>query len=140
MLSGSSDYLWNASLLAIPAGIVLVAVALRRRTVPFVLAAVACCGLVLLRTIPAGNRIALLPFLLGVAMVVYLYAQLVFAGSFWLVIVGLRDGPGDTVVLGAFLCLPLFAMLVFASRRSQLPRGRTPGTTSFLTTKTGRAG
>ena len=307
VLSGSSDYLWNASLLAVPAGIVLVAVALRRPTVPFVLAAVACCGLVLLRTVPAGNRISLLPFLVGVAMVVYLYrmrrprfvtlvgvalvalfasyllvvarypdtrettgdsiawafrdpsrifspitrgpdaeqalvlagaltaipselpfkygkavvgdllvrpvprelwggkpippirevtaevypgvppgfnfaystllffywdfgvlgvaagmalfglgarllyellmrepgsafAQLVYAGSFWLVIVGLRDGPVDTAVLGAFLCLPLFAMLVFASRRSQLPRGRTPGRMSFLTTKTGRAG
>ena len=70
--SGSSDYLWKASLLILPAAFVIAGMVVRRPRTPLLLAGIALTALALLRTVPAGNRIVLLPFLGGIFMLVYL--------------------------------------------------------------------
>ncbi len=72
LLHGSSTYLWNASALVVPAALVLVALALRERSLPVALGAVSVLGLALYRTVPIGSRLALLPLLGGLFVFVYL--------------------------------------------------------------------
>jgi hypothetical protein len=55
-------YLWSASLVLVPATVVIVAIAWERRSAKLLAVAVLLAGLVLLRAVPLGNRIALLPF------------------------------------------------------------------------------
>lgn len=72
VLTNTSSYLWYGSLLLIPASLVFLGLALRRRRGAFIAGAVIFGGLGLLRTIPTGNRLALLVFVGGAVVFVYL--------------------------------------------------------------------
>jgi hypothetical protein len=48
-------------------------------------------------------------------------AQLVFAACLWLVVIGARNDPVDTLVLGTFLVGPVVAVAFHASRRASRP-------------------
>lgn len=73
ILHGSSTYLWYGSTLIVPAALLSAALALRERHMVLTLLALAVSALALLRIVPVGNRILLLP-LLGGALV-YLYVR-----------------------------------------------------------------
>lgn len=68
----ASLYPWSASLMLVPATVAIVFAALQTRKLLFVLASVFLSSLVLLRTVPGGDRIALLPFLGGLFVLFYL--------------------------------------------------------------------
>jgi hypothetical protein len=68
----ASLYPWAASLMLVPATIAIVFTALQTRKLLFVLASVFLSSLVLLRTVPGGDRIALLPFLGALFVLFYL--------------------------------------------------------------------
>jgi hypothetical protein len=69
-VAGTTFYLWYSFFLLVPAALVLVAVGLERRRKLLLLAGFAFGALFLLRTVPLGARIAILP-LLGGAFVFY---------------------------------------------------------------------
>jgi hypothetical protein len=69
-VAGTTFYLWYSFFLLVPATLVLVAVGLERRRKVLLLAGLAFGALFLLRTVPLGARIAILP-LLGGAFVFY---------------------------------------------------------------------
>jgi hypothetical protein len=69
-VTGTTFYLWYSFFLLVPATLVLVAVGLERRRKALLLAGLAFGALFLLRTVPLGARIAILP-LLGGAFVFY---------------------------------------------------------------------
>ncbi|MGH3134087.1 MAG: O-antigen polymerase [Gaiellaceae bacterium] len=71
LLQSSSTYVWYGSLLFAPAGVVLVALALRERSAPLGVLAAAVVALALLRTLPVGGRIVLLPMVGGIFVVAY---------------------------------------------------------------------
>jgi hypothetical protein len=68
----ASLYPWAASLMLVPATVAIVFIALQTRKLLFVLASVFLSSLVLLRTVPGGDRIALLPFLGALFVLFYL--------------------------------------------------------------------
>lgn len=72
VLTNTSTYLWYGSLLLIPASLAFFALALRRRRSGFVAAAAIFGSVALLRTIPTGNRLALLVYVGGAVVFVYL--------------------------------------------------------------------
>jgi hypothetical protein len=72
LIDSSSLYLWWASLLVIPAALVAYATALATRRPVAILVTLFLVALVLLRTIPAGNRTFLLIFLGGGIVLTYL--------------------------------------------------------------------
>jgi hypothetical protein len=72
VLTDTSTYLWYGSLLLIPASLAFFALALRRSRTVFVAGAATFGSLALLRTIPTGNRLALLVFLGGAVVFLYL--------------------------------------------------------------------
>jgi len=69
-LASPSFYPWAASFILVPATIVVAAVAEARRSWHFALLAVPLAGALLLRAVPTGNRLLLLPFL-GALFVLY---------------------------------------------------------------------
>jgi hypothetical protein len=69
-LAAPSFYPWAASFVVVPSAIVVVAVAWARRSWRFALFALALSGAVLLRALPTGNRLLLLPFV-GALFVLY---------------------------------------------------------------------
>jgi hypothetical protein len=71
VLSGSSTYIVNASLLVAPAALVLTALAIRRPSSPLVVAASLALVLALVRLLPTGGRIVLLPLLGGIFVFVF---------------------------------------------------------------------
>jgi hypothetical protein len=71
LLQSSSAYVVYGSLLVGPAAVVFTALALRDRKPWIIAAAVACLGLTLVRVLPAGGRIVLLPILGSIAVLVY---------------------------------------------------------------------
>lgn len=71
-VQGSTYYLWNAFYLLVPVAFVLTAVGLIRRRRLLVVAGVLFGGAFLLRTLPLGDRIGLLPFLGGAFVLYYL--------------------------------------------------------------------
>ena len=64
-VAGTTFYLWYSFFLLVPATLVLVAVGLERRRKALLAIALALGGLFLLRTVPLGARIALLPLIGG---------------------------------------------------------------------------
>jgi hypothetical protein len=70
LLRESSTYLWYGSLLVAPAFLLLAAFAARRRSAWLAAAAAATLGLTLVRTVPLGSRIVLLP-ILGALLVLF---------------------------------------------------------------------
>jgi hypothetical protein len=66
-------YLWMSYLFLIPAAMVFLAVALRKRSGALIAAFVCLAVLVLLRGIPLGHRMALLPLLGGIFVLVYIH-------------------------------------------------------------------
>lgn len=71
ILGQSSSYVVTASLLFVPAAVVLTALALRDRTPQLAIGAVLLMLLALLRIAPSGARIVLLPFLGGILVLFY---------------------------------------------------------------------
>jgi hypothetical protein len=85
----ASMYAWFLVLVTIPAALVLVRVALERRTMRLIGVASAFVALVLVQSVPFGSRITLLPFVGGLFVLVYLrrasrpaVATLVIVGAF----------------------------------------------------------
>ena len=70
-LQSSTAYVVYGSVLVGPAAVVFAALALRDRKPWIVAAAIACLGLTLVRVLPAGGRIVLLPILGSIAVLVY---------------------------------------------------------------------
>jgi hypothetical protein len=70
-VGGTSFYLWYSFFLIVPATLFLLAVGLERRRKLFVLAALALTSFFLLRTVPLGARIAILPLVGGVIVLHY---------------------------------------------------------------------
>jgi hypothetical protein len=68
----ASMYLWFAFFLLVPATLVLLAIAFERRHIPLIAVSVCLAALFLARSVPLGSRIALLPFLGGLFVLVYL--------------------------------------------------------------------
>jgi hypothetical protein len=73
LIRGSSTYLWYGSLLVIPASLASVALALRTRAPLAVVTAVAFTAVALVRTVPVGDRMALLVF--GGGLLVFAYVR-----------------------------------------------------------------
>jgi len=71
-VAGTTFYLWYSFFLLVPATLVLVAVGLERRRRLVLLAGLAFGALFLLRTVPLGARIAMLPLLGGAFVFFYL--------------------------------------------------------------------
>jgi len=71
LLKDSSTYVWYGSLLFVPAAFVLIGLTMRARTPLLAGAAVAVSALALLRLVPTGDRIALLPLLGGLFVLAY---------------------------------------------------------------------
>ena len=71
VLDDSSTYLWYGSWLLAPASLLLVGVAVRRRSWSLAVLAAVVLALTLVRTIPLGSRIVLLPLVGGIAVLVY---------------------------------------------------------------------
>jgi hypothetical protein len=71
-IATTTFYLWYSSLLLVPAALVLLAVGLERRERILIFAAIALGSVFLLRTLPLGDRIAILPFLGGLFAFHYL--------------------------------------------------------------------
>ena len=71
-VAGTTFYLWYSFFLLVPATLVLVAVGLERRRKALVLAGLAFGALFLLRTVPLGARIAMLPLFGGAFVFFYL--------------------------------------------------------------------
>lgn len=71
-VAGTTFYLWYSFFLLVPATLVLVAVGLERRRKVLLLAGLAFGALFLLRTVPLGARIAILPLLGGAFVFSYL--------------------------------------------------------------------
>jgi hypothetical protein len=71
-VTGTTFYLWYSFFLLVPATLVLVAIGIERRRKLLLLAGFAFGALFLLRTIPLGARIALLPLLGGAFVFFYL--------------------------------------------------------------------
>jgi hypothetical protein len=92
LLRGSSTYVWYGSLLFAPATVVLVALALRERSARLGILAAAVLALALLRTLPVGGRIVLLPMLGGIFVLAYV----------------IRERRPPTRVLAAIAVLSLF--------------------------------
>ena len=72
LLDSTSTYIWYGSLLLAPAALVLLALAVRSRTFGLCAAASAVIALALVRLVPVGGRIVLLPLLGGMFALVYL--------------------------------------------------------------------
>jgi hypothetical protein len=68
----TSFYLWYSSFLLVPATVTLLATGLERRRKVLIFAAVAFGAVFLLRTVPVGARIAILPLIGGVFVLYYL--------------------------------------------------------------------
>lgn len=71
-IATTTFYLWYSSLLLVPATLLLLAIGLERRQKALILTAIALGGVFLLRTLPLGARIAVLPFLGGLFAFYYL--------------------------------------------------------------------
>jgi hypothetical protein len=71
LLLGSSAYVVYGSVLIGPAAVVFTGLALRDRQPLIVAAAIACLGLTLVRVLPAGGRVVLLPVLGSIVVLVY---------------------------------------------------------------------
>ena len=71
-ISETSTYVLNMSLLFVPAALVLAALALRRRSPLFVAVATGVLALALVRVLPSGGRVVLLPLLGGIFVLAYL--------------------------------------------------------------------
>jgi hypothetical protein len=71
LLKGSSTYVWYGSLLFAPAAFVLIGLTMRARTPLLAAAAAGVSTLALVRLVPVGTRIALLPLLGGVFVLAY---------------------------------------------------------------------
>jgi len=75
LLEDSTNYLWWASLLVVPAALLSFAVAVVDRRPATTAAAALLVGVALVRTVPIGNRTFLLVLLGGIAVLVYLNRQ-----------------------------------------------------------------
>jgi hypothetical protein len=75
LLEETSTYVWYGSLLLAPAALVLVALALRERTLVLCVAAAIVLALALVRVVPVGGRIVLLPLLGGLLVLVYVMRE-----------------------------------------------------------------
>ena len=98
-LSNSSTYLVNASLLFVPASFVLIALAMRSRTRFQLIAASIVLGLALVRVLPAGGRITLLPLLGGLFVLAYVMRN---RRPTWSVLAA----AGLIALLGSYLIVP----------------------------------
>jgi hypothetical protein len=92
-IATTTFYLWYSSFLLVPAALVLLAVGLERRQRTLIFVAVALGSVFLLRTLPLGARIAILPFLGGLFAFYYLRrasrpAPLVLAALVLIALVG----------------------------------------------------
>lgn len=72
VLDATSTYIWYGSLLLAPAAFVLIALAMRARTASLIVAATVVVVLALVRVVPIGGRIVLLPLLGGIFALAYL--------------------------------------------------------------------
>lgn len=70
-VGGTTFYLWYCFFLIIPAVLLLISAGLERRRKALVVAAVAFAGIFLLRTVPLGARIAILPLVGGLIVLHY---------------------------------------------------------------------
>jgi lipid-A-disaccharide synthase-like uncharacterized protein len=93
LLTGSTLYLWWASLLVLPAAMVVFATAMTTRRRPHVALAALLIGVALVRTVPVGNRIFLLSLVGG--MLVFLYVA--------------RDRRPGLIALGVGVAVALIA-------------------------------
>jgi hypothetical protein len=98
LVQGSSAYVVYASVLIGPAAVVLTALALRDRRPWIVAAAVACLALTLIRLLPAGGRIVLLPVVGSILVLAY-------------VMRGTRPRMVTLATLGAFALILSFLIL-----------------------------
>jgi hypothetical protein len=75
LVEGSSTYIWYGSLLAVPASVALVALAIRERSAWLGVLAAPVVAVALVRTVPTGDRIALLPMLGGLLVLAYVMRE-----------------------------------------------------------------
>ena len=71
-LSGTSTYVQLASLLLVPASLVFAGLALRYRTLALAVAATTTLALALVRVVPTGDRMVILPLLGGLFVLIYI--------------------------------------------------------------------
>lgn len=71
-VTGASFYLWFSFFLLVPATLILFALSLHRRSKALFVGSMTLAALILLRTIPLGARITLLPLIGGLLVLIYL--------------------------------------------------------------------
>jgi hypothetical protein len=116
LLRENSSYLWYGSTLVAPASVLLVALALRRRSLWLAAAATFVLALAFVRTVPIGSRIVLLPMLGGIFAVVYL----------------VRDRRPGLWALAAVTAVAIFASYVISHARQQEDRAKAPSAVEVL--------
>jgi hypothetical protein len=112
-VAGTTFYLWYSFFLLVPATLVLVAVGLERRRKLLLLAGLAFGALFLLRAVPLGARIAILPLLGGAFVFFYLR----------------RARRPSVVVLAALALVALVGSAFLSDLRGRGTRGESVGQT-----------
>jgi hypothetical protein len=112
-VAGTTFYLWYSFFLLVPATLVLVAVGLERRRKVLLLAGLAFGALFLLRTVPLGARIAILPLLGGAFVFSYLR----------------RSRRPSVAVLAALALVALVGSAFLSDLRGRGTRGESVGQT-----------
>ena len=118
-VAGTTFYFWYAFFLLVPATLVLVAVGLERRRKLLVLAGLAFGALFLLRTVPLGARIAILPLLGGAFVFFYLR----------------RSRRPSVVVLAALALVALLGSAFLSDLRGRGTRGESVAQTVVRATR-----
>jgi hypothetical protein len=106
-LAAPSFYPWAATFVLVPSTIVVAAVAEARRSWQFALLAVLLAGALLLRALPTGNRLLLLPFLGGLFVLYFLRRH---------------TRPGFVLLLG-IAAVAIFGSAVLSEVRGRSDRG-----------------
>jgi hypothetical protein len=118
-VAGTTFYFWYSFFLLVPATLVLVAVGLERRRKLLVLAGLAFGALFLLRTVPLGARIAILPLLGGSFVFFYLR----------------RSRRPSVVVLAALALVALLGSAFLSDLRGRDTRGESVAQTVVRATR-----
>jgi hypothetical protein len=118
-VAGTTFYLWYSFFLLVPATLLLVAVGLERRRKVLLIAGLAFGALFLLRTVPLGSRIAILPLVGGGLVFAYLR----------------RGRRPRVVVLVAFALIALVGSAFLSDLRGRGTRGESVAQTIVRSTR-----
>jgi hypothetical protein len=118
-VAGTTFYLWYSFFLLVPATLLLVAVGLERRRKVLLIVGLAFGALFLLRTVPLGSRIAILPLLGGGLVFAYLR----------------RDRRPRVVVLVVFALIALVGSAFLSDLRGRGARGESVAQTIVRSTR-----